>query len=547
MIKIWQRHTALFIITILFLCSFGRKQADMVVYNAHIYTVDGKMSIAEAFAIKDGKFIAVGTNQDILAYDAKEKIDAKGKSIYPGFFDAHCHFYAYGKMKNECDLIGTNSYEEVLARIIRFAKEHPDGWLIGRGWDQNNWATKQFPDKKKLDSLFPTRPVYLARVDGHATLVNQAALDIAGINANTSIAGGDIIIENGRLTGVLVDNAADRVKSKIPSQNRAEIQKALLEAQQDCFKVGLTTVDDAGLEKNIIDIIDAMQKDGKLNMRIYAMLTDNYENRDYYLSKGPYKTDKLNVSSFKFYADGALGSRGACLLQPYSDSSEHYGFLLNKPEYFKAMAKKIAASKFQMNTHCIGDSGVRFILDTYGEVLGKKKNDRRWRIEHAQVVNEKDFSKFGDYSIIPSVQPTHATSDMKWAAKRLGPDRVKGAYAYKELLKQNGMVANGSDFPVEGINPLLGFYAAVARKSLDGKPIDGFQMENALTREEALKGMTIWAAYANFQEKETGSIEVGKKADYVILEQDIMLIDLKEIPLVKVISTIVGGQKVYGQ
>jgi predicted amidohydrolase YtcJ len=369
---------------------------------------------------------------------------------------------------------------------------------------------------------------------------------MAGIQPDTKIAGGDIILRDGKPSGVLVDNAADLVKSKMPALSREDIQNALLAAQKDCFKVGLTTVDDAGLEKTIIDIMDAMQKDGRLDMRIYAMLTDNKENLDYYLAKGPYKTDKLHVCSFKFYADGALGSRGACLLAPYTDSSGHYGFLLKNPEYYHTMAKKIASSKFQMNTHCIGDSAVRFILDTYAEVLNKNKNDRRWRIEHAQVVNEQDFNKFGQFSIIPSVQPTHATSDMKWASMRLGMERLKGAYAYLQLLKQNGIIANGSDFPVEGINPLLGFYAAVARKSVDGKPDTGFQMENALSREEALKGMTIWAAYSNFEENETGSIEIGKKADYVMLDQDIMTVPLNIIPEIKVLNTWIAGHMVYG-
>jgi hypothetical protein len=295
-----------------------------------------------------------------------------------------------------------------------------------------------------------------------------------------------------------------------------------------------------------VDLIDEMHKNGELKMRVYAMLTDNKENLDYYLQHGIYKTDRLNVRSFKFYADGALGSRGACLLEDYSDKKGWKGFLLSKPEYFREIAEKMFEKKFQMNTHCIGDSANRFLLNTYGSVL-KGKNDKRWRIEHAQVIGKNDFEKFGMYSVVPSVQPTHATSDMYWAKDRLGEERIKSAYAYKDLLKAAGIVALGTDFPVEDINPLYTFYAAVVRKDLKGFPKDGFQMENALNREETLKGMTIWAAYANFEEKEKGSIEPGKFADFVILDKDIMKINIDSVPNVKVLATYLNGEKVYSQ
>jgi len=290
--------------------------------------------------------------------------------------------------------------------------------------------------------------------------------------------------------------------------------------------------------------LDEMQKNGELKMRVYAMLTDNKENLDYYLEHGIYKTERLNVRSFKFYADGALGSRGACMLQPYSDKPEQQGFLLSNPEYFYEMAKKMFEKGFQMNTHCIGDSADRFLLDTYGYVL-KEVNDKRWRIEHAQVINQNDFDKFKKYSIVPSVQSTHATSDMYWAEKRLGPYRVKGAYAYKDLLNSYGAIALGTDFPVENINTMNTFYSSVARKDLKGFPEGGFQIENALTKEETLKGMTIWAAYSNFEEKEKGSIEKGKFADFVILDKDIMKINIDEVPNVKVVATYLNGEKVY--
>lgn len=538
-------------------CSGPRKEkVDLIVHNAVIYTVDSLFSNAESFAVKDGKIIAVGTNDSILTKYEGAKLDAQGKAVFPGLIDAHCHFYGYGLGLQRADLVGTRSFEEVLQRVIEFSKTNKGEWIRGRGWDQNDWEVKEFPDRAQLDSLFPNTPVFLTRVDGHAALANGEALRRAGITEWKRIAGGEIgarvnlkdadvaKLEFKYMSGILIDNAVDLVSSKIPSASKPEAQAALLAAQKNCFAAGLTTVDDAGLDKQVVELIEEMQKNGELKMRVYAMLTDNKENLDHYLPKGPYKTDRLNVRSFKFYADGALGSRGACLLHPYSDKPGHQGFLLSKPEYYKEMAQKMLDKGFQMNTHCIGDSSDRYLLDVYGQTL-KSMNDKRWRIEHAQVINQNDFKKFHDYAVIPSVQSTHATSDMYWAKERLGEERVKGAYAYKNLLNSFGMVALGTDFPVENINPMYTFYAAVARKDLKGFPEGGFQMENALTREETLKGMTIWAAYSNFEEKEKGSIEKGKFADFIILDTDIMKVNIDEVPNVKVLYTFVNGEKVY--
>jgi len=543
-----------------------KQKANLILYNGVVYTVDGKFSVAQAFAVKDGKFIAVGSNEDIRnRFDAVKTIDAGGKPVYPGFIDAHCHFFSYGKMRTEVDLVGCLSFKEMVGRVVKYSKTNKSPWILGRGWDQNRWPGKEFPVKDTLDKLFPNTPVYLSRVDGHAALVNQKALDLAGINGYTEVDGGSIIhkytpwekhpfiikkgfkIENGKRipysytvfeefpTGVLIDNATDLVKKVISPPTREEMRQYLLNAQADCFKVGLTTVDDAGLDKNVIDLIDSMQKKGELKMRIYAMASGTPENLDYYLSHGLVKTDRLHVCCFKFYADGALGSRGACLLQPYLDKPAEQGFLLNTPQFYKDAAKRIANSSFQMATHCIGDSANRFMLHVYGSVL-KSGNNRRWRVEHAQIVNKDDFALFGKYNILPSMQPTHATSDMYWAKDRIGAERLKGGYALKLLLSENGVLPTGSDFPVESINPLYGFYAAVSRQDSLGFPSGGFQPENALTREEALKGMTIGAAYSNFEENEKGSIEPGKCADYVILDKDIITIPIRETRDVKVVT-----------
>ncbi len=544
------------------------EKADLIIHNAKIYTVNDLFDVAEAMVIKDGKIIAIGAEHEIMnKYHAKEIIDAKKQTVYPGFIDAHCHFVYYALSKQEVNLVGTKSFEEVIERVKEFVKKNDTEWIVGRGWDQNDWEVKEFPNRFELDKLFPDKPVLLTRVDGHAALANATALKIANITAETKIDGGIItfmIEQNGNQiqfkntelstyknyapqpTGILIDNAIDSVSKHIPKKDKNIKSFALLEAQKDLFKVGLTTIDDAGLNKDDIELIDELQQQNKLKIKVYAMISGNEEMLTYYLKKGPYKTDKLNVCSFKFYADGALGSRGACLIKPYSDIVEqlHYGLLLNEEDFFNKYAPLLYEKGFQMNTHCIGDSANRLILNVYGNIL-KGVNDKRWRIEHAQVIHPEDFEKFKNYTIIPSIQSTHATSDMYWAKDRLGEERVKHAYAYKDLLTQNGIIALGTDFPVEGINPINTFYAAVVRKDNNGFPETGFQMDNAISRQEALKGMTIWAAIANFEENEKGSLEVGKSADFVILNNDIIETKEENILSVKVVQTFINGESVY--
>ena len=519
-----------------------QQKADLIVINANVYTVDDNFSDAEAFAVKDGKFIAIGTNDEIKQNFATLKtIDAEGKTILPGLIDAHCHFYGLGLQQQKVDLTGTKSYDEVLQRIVDFQKEKKIDYITGRGWDQNDWEVKEFPTKEKLDILFPETPVAVRRIDGHALLANQAAIDLAGVTIRTPFSGGDILKKDGKLTGVFIDNPMRLIGSKIPAPSVKETTQALKDAEKICFALGLTTVDDAGLSRGTIELIDSLQQIGELKMRVYAMVSASEKSLDYYLKKGISKTDRLNVRSFKFYGDGALGSRGAAMREPYSDKPHHYGALVNTLETLKNTAERIADSDFQMNTHAIGDSANHIMLQTYAAVL-KDKKDRRWRIEHAQIVSPSDFEFFKN--IIPSIQPTHATSDMYWAEDRVGPERIKGGYAYKDLLTKYGKVALGTDFPVEKVNPMLTFYAAVARKDLNNFPKNGFQMENALNREETLKGMTIWAAYSNFEENEKGSIEVGKFADFILLDQDLMTVDIEKVPNTIVLETFVNGEKV---
>lgn len=522
------------------------QQADLIVYNGNVYTVNDSFEKAEAFAVKDGKILAVGTSEDIRAkYSATEELDAEGKTIYPGLIDAHAHFYRYGLSLQSADLVGTESFKEVVQQVTAQREKYPDAdWITGRGWDQNDWAVQEFPAKDTLDLLFPDTPVILTRVDGHAALANQKALDLAGVTANTKMVGGLVEVKDGKMTGILVDNAVDKVTSKIPDPTEEEKRRALQQAQENVFAVGLTSLDDAGLEKSTVALIDDMHKKGELQIRVYAMLDPSPENQEHYFKNGPYKTDRLNVRSFKVYSDGALGSRGANLIEPYHDRQGHYGFLLASEQEFRDIAKKINEHGFQMNTHAIGDSANRLLLDIYGEVLGGK-NDKRWRIEHSQIINPADMGKFGRYNIIPSVQPTHATSDMYWAGDRLGSERIKHAYPFKELMEQNGYLPLGTDFPVEDINPFYTFHSAVARQDAKNWPANGFQMENALSREQALRGMTIWAAKSNFEESEKGSIEAGKFADFILVDRDLMTVKPDEMRSTQVLRTYLNGKLVY--
>lgn len=522
-----------------------KEEVDLIIHNAVIYTVNDAFDIVEAIAIRSDTIVALGAEHQILnKYQSKETIDARKQFIYPGFIDGHCHFYGYALGLTRVNLVGLTSWEACIEKIQAFVDENPNlEWVVGRGWDQNLWEHRHFPNKHLLDSLFPDKPVFLQRIDGHAALANQKALELAKITKNTNIDGGSILLENNELSGILIDNAVDLVKNIVPELPIETQTQVLKQAEKNLFEKGITSVVDAGLSLKKVAHLEKLIQKGDLQIRIDAMLEPSDENFDFYLNRGPQWGERLFIHSFKFYADGALGSRGALLLDDYMDDAGNKGLLLFNPQQFEEQLTLVYNNGFQANTHCIGDSANRLVLDSYGKVLGSV-NDRRWRIEHAQVVHPDDVRKFAGFTIIPSVQPTHATSDMPWAQERLG-ERIAYAYTFKDLLNQNSIIAIGSDFPVEDIDPLLSFTSGVFRKNSLGEPKNGFQLENALTAEEVLKGLTIWNAIAMFQEERLGSLAVGKQADLVLLNADVLKARFEDFSKVKVKQTYVAGKRVY--
>jgi predicted amidohydrolase YtcJ len=526
-------------------CTAQKQEADLILTGGTIYTVDENFTLAEAVAIRNGRIEAVGSTREILQrFRAPEVTDLEGNFVYPGWIDAHCHFFGYGMNFSSADLVGTASPDEVIEKLKEHHEVHGGTWITGRGWDQNDWEVKQFPDRRMLDQHFPDLPVLLRRIDGHAAWVNTRALEMAGISADTRVDGGDVLQEAGTPTGILVDNAIGLVSRLVPPPTKKEMILALAQAEKNCFSVGLTSVQDAGLDRETVELIDSLYRAGSLQIRMNAWLSATEENFDHFVEQGPVQNEFLSVNTVKLFADGALGSRGARMLEPYSDDPGNLGLYVTDRERLESFCRRAHAHDFGVATHAIGDAANRTMLEIYAGIL-EGKNDRRWRIEHAQIIAPEDFQVFGDYSIIPSVQPTHATSDMYWAEDRIGPQRLKGAYAFRSLLRQNGWIANGSDFPVESINPLFGFYAAVARKDQSGYPEGGFLPEEAISREDALRAMTIWAAKAGFEEHLKGSIEPGKLADLVVTGTDLMTAPEEELFGIEVQTTYSGGTPVF--
>jgi len=543
----YSRWTPLLALLLLMMACSTRPQTDLLVFNAKIYTIDSAFSVQEAMAIDKGKVVATGTAISLRAqFNFCDSLDAEKKYIYPGFNDAHAHFVGYAETLRTASLVGTKSWEEILTTLKEFATTHPNGWVVGHGWDQNDWDNKDFPDNAALDALFPNRPVLLTRIDGHAAMANSEALRKAGITAGQTLVGGNMVTRDGRLTGLLIDNAVDVVSKVVPPATKEELAQVLQQAQQNCWAVGLTSLTDCGLDAPVVEQLRQLQREKKVKLRLNIMLSDRPANYEFAEKNGMIVEDRLQVRSIKVYGDGALGSRGACLLHPYEDDKENFGFLLSNPDHFDSVARWCASKGWQMNTHAIGDSGNRTLLQIYGRYL-KKEKDMRWRIEHAQVVNPADLALFGTYGVIPSVQPTHATSDMYWAEKRLGTERIRSAYAYQQLLGQHHWMPLGTDFPVEHISPFKTFYAAVFRQDASGWPQEGFQIENALTREQTLRGMTIWAAKGSFEEAKKGSLEKGKWADFIICDQDLMTAAGPAILATQVMATYINGERVYSK
>lgn len=501
---------------------FKGKSVDLIIHNARIHVMNDKMDIAEAIAIKDGEIVEVGPERQILnKYTAEIVINAQSKDVFPGFHDAHGHIMSLAKQKLNVDLRGTRSYYEMISKLEKHHNKVKQEILIGRGWDQSMWNQKELPNNKMLNEAFPDIPVALTRIDGHAMLVNEAMLEHIGITDTTTIEGGVIKIENGKLTGILLDHALDLVNFNLPEPDKNELKNAILEIQDELLAAGITHVHEAGLYKEDVDLFIELAKENALKLYVYAMLLPTEENIAFAKENGNYKNNRLSIRSFKVIADGALGSHGACMIDPYTDEPTTHGILLKSPEEIKEIFSIAKELKYQVNTHCIGDSANRLVLNII-DTLMNDVQDHRWRIEHAQIVKPSDYKLFSSSRVLPSVQPTHATSDQRWAEHHIGAERLNnGAYAYNSLHKQSGMILFGTDFPIEHYDPFATIHAAVQRKNTNNEPIKGFLKEEAVSLSTTLKAMTLWAAYGCFAESEVGTLEKGKIANISIFDQNV--------------------------
>ena len=510
------------------------KKADVVIHNAQVHTMVDGQKVLNAIAILDGKILEVGPERQILnKYNADEYIDAEMRDIYPGFTDAHAHILSYARQMISVDLVGCKSYDEMLVRIEKYQSRHNRPFIIGRGWDQSLWKDSEMPNNLRLNKAFPDIPVCLFRIDGHALLANDYMIQKSNVvekfKANTELNQGgfyEVLPQNNTRTedltpsGLFVDNAMNPIIEILPDFPENEMREAILEIQTELLGYGITNVHEAGMTRAEVKLFEKMMDNDELQLNIYGMLLPTKENIAFAKKEGIYRHKNLSIRSFKVYGDGALGSRGAFLKAAYSDKHDHTGYLCTSQEHMQEIADLCLEVGYQMNTHAIGDSTNRVMLELY-KVAFTENPDHRWRIEHAQVVDPKDFALFSEAGVFPSVQPTHAVSDQRWAESRLGKDRMNGAYAYRTLLEQFGMLAIGTDFPVEDTNPFLTIHAAVNRQNKDGVPGGGFLNEERITLEECLKGMTIWAAMAAFQENEMGTIEKDKDATIVIFDKPV--------------------------
>lgn len=534
--------------------SASRTPADLVVLNARIYTADGVRPVVDAMAVRDGRVVFVGdrTGAQALVGSATRTLDLGGRTVIPGMTDAHAHVAGLGAALRNVDLVGTTSYAQVIARVVERAAATPKGeWVIGRGWDQNDWGDTRFPTHEALSRAVPDHPVYLTRVDGHAGLANAMAMQRAGVNKDSKDPAGGSIERDaaGNPAGVFVDNAQGLVSRAIPGATRAQTKQAIASAIAEMHRWGITAVHDAGASPQVLELYEELGREKALNIRLYAMISDNATAIEAWFKRGPQSglyDGMLWVRSIKLYQDGALGSRGAALLEPYSDDPKTSGLLVSAPAHIQDVATRALKAGFQVNTHAIGDRGNRLVLDSYEAALKANPTaDHRFRIEHAQILHSDDIPRFAALGVIPAMQASHQTSDMYWAGTRLGETRLRGAYAWRSLLESGVVIANGSDFPVELVNPLISFEASVSRQDARGWPAGGWYPEQRMTRDEALKSMSLWAAYAGFQEKELGSLSAGKWADFVVLDQDVMRVPAEMILDTRVLSTWVAGRPVY--
>jgi predicted amidohydrolase YtcJ len=520
--------------------------ADLLVENAVIYTLYPQRPVAATMLVRDGKVVALGPEARQQALPEAHRLDANGHAIVPGFIDSHGHMAGLGDMLESVDLRDAGSIAEVAKRVRERAAETPNGeWIHGRAWDQTNWGG-EFPTATAIDGAAGDHPVYLVRVDGHAAWVNHRALEMAGITKQTQDPPGGRIIRDadGNPTGVLVDRAQGLVSNRIPKPTFDQVRTRLSKAATECARLGLTGVGDAGVGKAELEAYRQLIAAHQMPVRIYAMIGGDGELWRDYLIRGPEIGDRLTVRSIKLYADGAMGSRGAAFFESYADDPGNRGLLMTNTETLTRISREAVSHGFQVCTHAIGDRANAVVLDAYAAALGGP-NDKRFRIEHAQVVRLTDFPRFAKYNVIASIQSTHATSDMRWAEARLGKDRLAGAWATERFLKTGVRICNGSDFPVESANPLWGFYAAVTRQDHQGKPPGGFLPDQKLSREEALKSWTLDGAYAAFEEKQKGSLEPGKVADFVMLSEDIMRVPDDRLLGTRVLMTVVGGEVVW--
>ncbi|MFM2140413.1 MAG: hypothetical protein RLZZ25_678 [Gemmatimonadota bacterium] len=536
------------------LASAQQHPADLVVTNGRIYTADAARPVVDAMAIRGGRVVFVGDRAGAKALTGAqtEVLDLDGQTVIPGMTDAHAHVLGLGQALRNVDLVGTASYEAVIARVAARAKEIPKGeWIIGRGWDQNDWGDTRWPSHEALSRAVPDHPVYLERVDGHAALANAMAMQRAGLTrASKDPSGGQIVRDaRGEPMGVLVDNAQGLVERSIPAATRAQTKAMIAAAITEMHRWGLTGVHDAGASAQTLELYEELGREGALDLRLYAMISDHAPTLEAWFRRGPQSglfDGRLWVRSIKLYQDGALGSRGAALLEPYSDDAATSGLLVSAPAHIREVADRALVAGFQVNTHAIGDRGNRLVLDAYQAALAARPTaDHRFRVEHAQILHSDDIPRFAALGVIPSMQASHQTSDMYWAGNRLGETRLRGAYAWRSLLETGTIIPNGSDFPVEYVDPLISFKASVSRQDAKGWPVGGWFPEQRMTREEALKSMTIWPAYAAFQEAELGSLTPGKHADFVVLDQDLLRIPDAMLAQVRVRSTWFAGRKVY--